>query len=189
MKESLKSIIEDDIYRYFGTKKIPLKEKILRKEVGLKYIILYRKANYYYNSNNLILKIYYALRLLAASKKTHFQIMPRNKIGRGFYIGHWGRVIINPDAVLGKNINISTGVVIGQENRGQRKGVPTIGDEVWIGANAIIVGNIKIGNDVLIAPNTYINKDIPSHSIVVGNPARIISRENACESYIENTVD
>ena len=116
------------------------------------------------------------------------QIPPSTQIGPGFYIGHCGRIIINPDASLGKNINIATGVTIGQENRGARKGTPIIGDSVWIGTNSVIVGNIHIGNDVLIAPLTFVNMDVPDHSIVVGNPARIISRNPATQGYIEKTV-
>ena len=85
-------------------------------------------------------------------------------------------------------MNIATGVTIGQENRGKRKGCPTIGDRVWIGTNAVLVGNINIGSDVLIAPLSYVNFDVPDHSIVLGNPARIISRENATASYIEKLV-
>lgn len=190
MNDKLKRMIEDDIYRYFGTTKIPIKEKILQKELGLKYLISYRKANYYYTySNNYILKVYYMMKLLKASKKTQFQLSHKNKIGKGCYIGHHGRIIINPEAVLGNNINISTGVVIGQENRGKRKGVPLIGDKVWIGANATIVGKIKIGNNVLIAPNTYVNMDIPDNSIVIGNPARIIENKNACDYYVENIIE
>lgn len=91
-------------------------------------------------------------------------------------------------AVLGKNINIATGVTIGQESRGKRKGCPTIGDNVWIGTNSVIVGNIKIGNDVLVAPLTFVNFDVPDHSIVIGNPAKIISKGNATEGYINKTV-
>lgn len=63
-------------------------------------------------------------------------------------------------------------------------GVPTIGSYVWIGINTTIVGRIEIGHDVLIAPNTYVNRDIPSHSIVSGNPAIIRSSDNATEHYI-----
>ncbi len=89
---------------------------------------------------------------------------------------------------MGKNINISKGVTNGQENRGKRKGVPIIGNDVWIGANATIVGKITIGDDVLIAPNSYVNIDVPSHSIVLGNPCIIKQSEHATESYINNRV-
>ena len=128
------------------------------------------------------------LRLMRLSHKTQIQIPARTSIGEGFYIGHLGRVIINPEAKLGKNINISTGVTIGVENRGKRKGAPIISDDCWIGTNAVIVGNVKIGSDVLIAPLSYVNFDVPDHSVVVGNPGRIIPRENATEEYICNRV-
>ena len=89
---------------------------------------------------------------------------------------------------MGKNINIHRGVLIGQTNRGGRRGAPVIGDEVWIGINATIVGKVTIGDDVLIAPNSYVNCDVPSHSIVFGNPCIIKHRENATEGYINRRV-
>ena len=85
-------------------------------------------------------------------------------------------------------MNIATGVTIGQENRGTRKGTPVIGNSVWVGTNAVIVGNINIGDDVLIAPLSFVNFDVPSHSVVIGNPARVIHKDNATEGYIEKTV-
>lgn len=75
-----------------------------------------------------------------------------------------------------------------KKNRGQRKGTPVIGNNVWIGVNATIVGAIKVGNDVLIAPNTYVNCDIPDHSVVFGNPCIIKHRDNATEEYINRTI-
>lgn len=62
-------------------------------------------------------------------------------------------------------------------------GVPTIGNEVWIGPNAVIVGGgITIGNNVLIAANSYFN--VPSNSIVIGNPGKIIPSTRATDVYI-----
>ncbi|WP_366145427.1 hypothetical protein [Duncaniella sp.] len=81
-------------------------------------------------------------------------------------------------------VNIHKGVTIGQENRGKRKGTPIIGSYVWIGINSTIVGSITIGDDVLIAPNTYLNRDVPAHSIVFGNPAIIKPTKNATAHYI-----
>ena len=108
--------------------------------------------------------------------------------GPGLYLGHARGITVNPGARIGKNCNIHKGVTIGQENRGSRKGAPIIGNDVWIGINAVIVGNVKIGNDVLIAPLTYVNFDIPDHSIVIGNPGKIIKRKNATKDYINNKV-
>lgn len=116
------------------------------------------------------------------------QIPTSTRVGKGFYIGHCGRIIVNPDVTIGDNVNIATGVVIGAANRGEKKGTPIIGNQVWIGSNAVIVGKIRIGDDVLIAPNSFVNTDIPDHSIVIGNPAQIHMREYACEGYINRTV-
>ena len=103
-------------------------------------------------------------------------------------MGHAYNITINPHAVIGSNCNIHKGVVIGQTNRGIKKGVPTIGNCVWIGINAAIVGGIKIGDDVLIAPNSFVNIDVPSHSVVFGNPCIIKHSDNATEGYINNKI-
>ncbi|MCM1450221.1 MAG: serine acetyltransferase [Clostridiales bacterium] len=116
------------------------------------------------------------------------EISERTQIGPGLFIGHPYCITINPKAMIGRNCHIHKGVTIGQENRGTRKGVPTIGNEVWIGINSTIVGNITIGDDVLIAPNTYVNCNVPSHSVVFGNPCIIKQRDNATENYINNKV-
>lgn len=173
-----------DVYRYYGTTNESLRQRILRPP-QLKYIIYLRK---YQNSKLKIAKLYYKIKIKKQSLKTKIQIYPRTKIGEGFYIGHLGRLIINPDAILGKNVNIATGVTIGQESRGKRKGSPTIGDNVWIGTNSVIVGNVKIGNNVLIAPLSFVNFDVPSNSIVIGNPGKIIPNLHATENYINNKI-
>lgn len=180
----MNSIFKKDLYRYYGESGEPFLKKVFRP-LELKYISVFRKAN---TCKILPLKLFYMFRLMRMSYKTQIQIPARTEIGEGFYIGHLGRVIINPDAKLGKNINISTGVTIGAENRGKRKGAPTLGDNCWIGTNAVIVGNIKIGSDVLIAPLTYVNFDVPDHSIVIGNPVKIIPREDATKDYVCNRV-
>ena len=180
----MSNAFKKDLYRYYGTQGEPLLKRIFRSP-ELKYIAAFRKAN---ACNFKPLKALYTLRLLRLSHKTQIQIPARTSIGEGFYIGHHGRLIIHPDAKLGKNVNVATGVTIGMENRGKRKGAPTIGDCCWIGTNAVIVGNVTIGSDVLIAPLSYVNFDVPDHSIVIGNPAKIIARENATADYICNCI-
>lgn len=171
-----------DLYRYYGGKE-SLRQRILRP-IEIKYIYVLRRCQ----ETRSLLRLYYRLRLKSLSHKTQIQIPYTAEIGEGLYIGHAGTIVVNPMAKLGKNINLAPGVTIGQENRGKRKGTPTIGDGVWIGTNAVVVGNITIGDDVLIAPLSYVNFDVPSHSIVLGNPARIIPRENATEHYVERQV-
>lgn len=109
-------------------------------------------------------------------------------IGEGFFINHPYAINVNESAIIGKNVNIHKGVTIGQENRGKRKGAPVIGDCVWIGMNATIVGKITIGDDVLIAPNSFVNINIPSHSVVLGAPCQVFSKPSATESYINRKI-
>lgn len=136
-----------------------------------------------------ILTYFYRLILRWALFRYKSEISWRCQIGEGLYIGHPYGITINEKAIIGRNCNIHKGVTIGQENRGAREGTPIIGNEVWIGVNATIVGKITIGDDVLIAPNCYVNRDIPSHSIVFGNPCVIKHKMNATEDYINNKVD
>lgn len=112
----------------------------------------------------------------------------KTQIGEGFYLGHAFNITVNPSAEIGRNCNIHKGVTIGQENRGKRKGAPTIGDDVWIGVNATIVGSIKVGSDVLIAPGAYVNCEVPDHSIVLGNPCTVVPCKNATEGYINRRI-
>lgn len=81
--------------------------------------------------------------------------------------------LLSLGAIIGANVNLHKGCTIGAENRGERKGCPIIGEKVYVGINSTIVGNIHVGNDVMIAPNTFVNFDVPDHSIVVENPASI----------------
>lgn len=149
------------------------------------YQYFYRKAN---STSFCLLKKIHKIFLVITRFMYHVEISDSVKIGKGLYIGHPYGITINPKAILGENVNIHKGVTIGQENRGKRKGAPIIGDCVWIGVNSTIVGRITIGDDVLIAPNTYVNCDIPSHSVVFGNPCVIKHRDNATENYINNKV-
>lgn len=140
------------------------------------------------SSNNKIVKLICKVLLKHYRERYGLEILPKTQIGKGLYLGHAFNITINPNAVIGENCNIHKGVVIGQSNRGNKKGAPIIGNKVWIGINAAIVGKITIGDDVLIAPNSYVNVDVPSHSVVFGNPCVIKHRDNATEGYINNIV-
>lgn len=182
----MKELIRADCYRYYGNNNLKTRIKTHLSQSAYRYTKLYRKANWYKNRKSKIRSTVYQYMLLRSSYKYGYQINVNAKIGGGLYLGHRGMIIVNSEAELGTNVNIQAGVTIGQENRGPRKGAPIIGDDVWIGANAVIVGKIKIGSNVLIAPNSYVNFDVPDNSIVVGNPAKIKSSEKATESYIQN---
>ncbi|WP_294303771.1 serine acetyltransferase [uncultured Chryseobacterium sp.] len=153
---------------------------------NLHFIYILRKSQQHLKTP--LLNIFWKFVLRHYQIKYGFQIYPETEIGEGFYLGHWGSLVINPKTKIGKNCNVAQGVTIGQQNRGFKAGVPVIGDEVWIGANAVIVGGVTIGNNVLIAPNAYVNFDVPSDSVVVGNPAKILSKANATEGYINRKI-
>lgn len=180
------SLIQKDFYRATGQWLSPI--RIIQKcfSPNLHYIYCLRKTQQY--AQTPILSTFWRLILRHYQIKYGFQIYPETQIGEGFYLGHWGTVVINPKAIIGKNCNIAQGVTIGQQNRGKKQGVPQIGNEVWIGANAVIVGNISIGDNVLIAPNSYVNTDVPANSVVIGNPAQIIPNKNATEGYINHKI-
>ena len=183
---SEKSIIQKDFYRESG-RWLSLLE-IWKKCINpnLHFVFILRKCQQY--SKKSLKGIFWRLVLRKHQIKYGFQIYPETEIGEGFYLGHWGAVVINPKVKIGRNCNIAQGVTIGQQNRGKNQGAPEIGDEVWIGANAVIVGNIKIGNNVLIAPNAYVNFSVGDNSFVVGNPASATANNSATKGYINNTI-
>ncbi|PJM79665.1 serine acetyltransferase [Bifidobacterium scaligerum] len=181
----LDHLICSDCYRYAGSSANKDLVRTWLMQWGFRYTCLLRKAQAHRRGPAYY---WYRLRLLMASHKTGFQIGYGARIGTGLFLGHRGTIIVNEQASLGSNVNLSPGVVIGQENRGARRGAPVLGNRVWVGANAVIVGAVHIGNDVLIAPNAFVNRDVPDHSIALGNPVRIIARERATEGYCHHLV-
>lgn len=180
------SIIQKDFYRESGKwlSTFQIWKKCINPNLHFVYVL--RMAQKYRKTP--ALNTFWRIVLRHYQIKYGFQIYPETQIGEGFYLGHWGSLVINPKSIIGKNCNIAQGVTIGQQNRGKNEGSPVIGDEVWIGTNAVIVGAITIGNNVLIVPNSYVNFDVPANSVVIGNPAKIIPTDNATMDYINRKV-
>lgn len=170
-------ILCEDLYRYEGTRNRSLKVRL--KYVfcvpGFTYIFFFRHAS---NARNKFSRLCYTFFLHLTKFITHIQIPIGTRIGRGFRIVHFGHIVVNPGAVIGKNFNISQGCLIGNAE-GSHAGVPSIGDNVCMNANSVVVGNAHIGNNVLIAPGAFINFDVPDNSIVIGNPGKIIPRDSS----------
>ena len=122
-------------------------------------------------------------KLYRLSRKYGIEIKTETKIGPGFIMTHPYNITISPFASIGKNVNILKGATIGV-SQGKHPGAPTIGDCVYIGINATVIGGISVGDDVMIAPNAFVNCDVPSHSIVIGNPCQIVPRDDATGQYI-----
>lgn len=148
----------------------------------------YRVANAVYNSiSNKILRKAFMIPFIIWQKlvelTTGISIPASARIGHSFYIGHFGGIILNANTVIGNNCNISQGVTIGVSGQGEKRGTPVIGDNVYIGANAVIAGKIIVGDNVLIAACSLVNRDVPENAVVAGVPAQILS-EKSSEGYI-----
>ena len=172
---------KQDSFHWFGSEKTNL--KALLKDAGYRYVLYLRMCQ-----RGGWRKAVFSVPRKHLSLRRGLEISPDVSVGGGLYLGHPYGITVNSGAVLGMNVNLHKGCTIGQENRGKRKGTPTIGNCVSVGINSSIVGKITVGDDVLIAPNTYVNFDVPSHSIVLGSPGRIIPREGATDDYIVNRV-
>lgn len=181
----MNKIIAADLFRFGGLKGTKGFLRGLRHP-GFRFLYFFRKAAM--SKRYSIYWVFWNLLKARCSRRYGFQIPSSTNIGEGFYIGHFGTIVINAKAVLGRNCNIAHNVTIGQANRGKHKGYPVIGDQVWIGTGAVVVGNIHVGSNVLIAPNSFVNTDVPPNSIVIGNPCKIISKENPYEGYINNVL-
>ena len=115
MNKELKHFIQQDLARVYDHP-LTIKERFLFP-LEMKYLVLWRKASFYrkrYLSKggviNHVFSFYYGLRLIRLTEKTQINIPAETTIGAGLYIGHLGRIIIHPDAVLGENVNLATGI-------------------------------------------------------------------------------
>lgn len=172
-----KFMVLSDLYRITGDiRAITLLRYIFFRD-SFKYSFWMRTCNYARSNSILKYSLYPIARfiLLRLTYKLGISIPPDTTIGSGFYIGHFGGIVVNGRSVIGKNCNISQGVTLGQANRGKNKGYPTLGDNCYIGPGAKIVGAVRIGNNVAIGANCVVTKDIPDNSVVVGIPGRVIS--------------
>ena len=138
----------------------------------------------YLKKKNVIVRIMlepiYMLLYQRIRSKWGIEIPRVTQIGAGFYIGHSGGIVISGLARIGENVNISHQVTIGLAGKGDKRGVPTIGDNVYIAPGAKIFGKITIGNNVSIGANAVVHKDIPDNSIVVLEPGfSILSRSTS----------
>jgi serine O-acetyltransferase len=105
------------------------------------------------------------------------------RIGHSFYIGHFGGIILNAKTKIGDNCNISQGVTIGVSGLDTNRGVPKIGNNVYVGVNSVIAGDIIINDNVLIGACSFINKDVEMNSVMLGNPVIKISNKSS-KGYI-----
>lgn len=158
-----------------------LRERLI-PNFSIRYISLLRKCSYYKTKKHLFYKMYsfyltWKLNRLAAFLGIY---IPKDVFGPGLYIPHLISIVINPNSKIGANCQINANVVIGQ-NRGKS---PIIGDNVFIGAGAVICGDIKIGDNIWIGANSVVTSSFEEGNILIaGSPACKISAKK--QSWVE----
>ena len=122
------------------------------------------------------IKLFFLARLISefAKGRTGIEIHPGAKIGKNLFIDHGTGVVIGETTVIGDNVTIFHGVTLGGINNTKGKRHPTIGNNVYIGCGAKILGNIVIEDNVKIGANSVVLTNIKANSTVVGIPGKII---------------
>lgn len=147
--------------------------KLIYGNVGsraYRYLKALRKYEYSINTNSLVKKIYYRFKLRYLGNKYSIAIIP-NTVGGGLYLPHLeGGVIINCRK-MGEWCTANTGVVVGDKGSGN---LACIGSHVKLSVGSKVIGRVVIGNNVIVAPNAVVVKDVPENAIVGGVPAKII---------------
>jgi serine O-acetyltransferase len=162
-------------------------------EQGLWALLIYRLGSGVYHSNlpgvvKRLLLIWAVVGQKFSEVVTGISLPYKAVIGAGLYIGHYGNIIIHPEAVIGRGCNIAQGVSIGVSGTRYKRGVPVIGNRVFIGPNAVVVGKITVGDDVLIGANSLVADDLPRNATALGVPAKIINYRGSRE-YLQPTDD
>lgn len=155
---------------------------------GLWALFVYRISNAIYRSKlpgilKKILLIGAILNQKAIEILTGISLPYAATIGKRFYIAHHGHIILHPNTVIGENCNIAQGVTVGISGRGENRGVPVIGDNVFMATNSVIAGKITVGDNSVIGANSLVVKDVAANTTVLGVPAVKVSDNNS-EDYI-----
>ncbi len=148
--------------------------EVLMSYPGIKAVLIYRIAHFFFKIGMPFIPRYLSD---IAREITGIEIHPGAQIGSDFFIDHGSGVVIGETSEIGNNVTIYAGVVLGGVSLEQKKRHPTIGNNVVIGTGAKLLGPITIGDDVKVGANSVVVNDVPSNSVVVGVPGKIISRE------------
>jgi len=136
-------------------------------------ILLYRLAHWL--GARLGLRLVARLLSVLARFWTGVEIHPGARIGRGFFLDHGAGVVIGETATVGDHCVMFHNVTLGGTGKYRGRRHPSVGDHVFIGTNAILLGPIRVGDHARIGANAFvINHDVPPRSTVVGTPARIV---------------
>ncbi len=148
--------------------------EVLTSYPGVKAVLLYRIAHFFWKIGMPFVPRYISD---IARELTGIEIHPGAEIGSDFFIDHGAGVVIGETSQIGNNVTIYAGVVLGGVSLEKKKRHPTIGNNVVIGTGAKILGPVTVGDNVRVGANSVIVHDVPPNSVVVGVPGRVISKE------------
>lgn len=153
-------------------------------QLGTIAVVYYRFGNWAWSCQNRIVRMFaisvYDLLGVFEVAITGILINPRLKIGKGLIIHNFSGVIVDAESI-GDNLTINQCVTIGPSWR--ENGKPKIGNNVFIGSGAKVLGGVHVGDNVVVAANAFVMESVPDNCTVVGVPARIISRQ-ATSNYL-----
>lgn len=183
-----RGLIVSDLWRYAGKRGAREFCKRLLLTPGFRYTFLLRFYAYSRTAAWCQVGVRQLLVLLLHHYTIRYgiDISRDTRIGSGLYIGHFGGIFVNHGVVIGDNCNLSQGVTLGQLNRGERAGCPTIGNNVYIAPGAKVIGRINVGDHASIGANAVVVNDVAAHTTVGGIPARSIS-DHGSEGYVNRT--
>lgn len=181
----LKRLLKADLFRYSGKASLKTFLRHFSFTPGYKYTVWMRTCGYLRVHGWARWTLYPLVKyiLLRCRYKYGIVIPEYTVIGPGLFINRFGGIYINGDAIIGSNVNLTHGIMLGQQNRGALMGSPIVGDRVFIAAGAKIIGRITIGNGAVVGANAVVTKDVPENAVVGGIPAKVLSLKGS-EGYI-----
>jgi serine O-acetyltransferase len=177
------SLLQADLFRLDGEQGKSAFLLSFWRVPTFRYMVLFRLCQRFKTNRILKLSVYPLLLFWfqGLGVKYGLRVPLSCRIGPGFLIEHWGGIWVNPSCVIGSNVNISQGVTLGVAGNGANRGVPTIGDRVFLGPGSMILGNITVGNGAVVSANSVALQDIQENGVVIGNPGRVFSHQGSSE--------
>jgi serine O-acetyltransferase len=177
--DQLLALIASDMYRYRGQISVKEAALLIWKERGFAATLPYRLARFchinQYKWWGLLAKLLYRL----TQEHMLFELPYQVPAGPGLKITHVTGMVINHEAILGRDVHLSHTVTLGHKPAGSNAGAPTLNNRIYVAPGAQIIGGITLADDVAVGANAVVTKSVPAHSVVVGIPAKVLSDEGS----------
>jgi serine O-acetyltransferase len=192
----LRATLHEDFDRYIFDTQAATGQSDAKAGMGLRltgmlqhgwWAVLAYRLNHYakYKLNSRLLTVIFGVFHQIVFAVTSIEISSGAHIGPGLWLPHGGHVIIGA-VRAGSNCNVFQGVTVGDGEStavapepGSWLQLPTLGNRVWIGPGAVVVGRVTVGDDASVSANSLVTRDVPPRGVMLGVPARLISRNGS----------